>query len=161
MLPLWLRGIFGAGMRRPSRCRDRRRSLRLRIERLEDRTTPTLVAAYAFSEGTGATVADASGNGHTGTISNATWSTAGKYGDALSFNGSNALVTVPDAAALHLTTGMTLEAWVNPTTVTSAWRDVLYKGNDNFFLEATSTASAGQPSVGAIVNSAYLQSFGT
>ena len=49
------------------------------------------------------------------------------------------MVTVPDAASLHLTTGMTLEAWVNPATVTSAWRDVIYKGNDNYYLEATST----------------------
>ena len=34
---------------------------------------------------------------------------------------------------------MTLEAWVNPTTVTTAWRDVIYKGNDNYYLMATST----------------------
>ena len=32
---------------------------------------------------------------------------------------------------------MTLEAWVQPSTVTSGWRDVLYKGNDIYFLEAT------------------------
>ena len=41
----------------------------------------------------------------------------GKYGKALQFNGTSALVTIPDAASLHLTTGMTLEAWVNPSTV--------------------------------------------
>ncbi len=55
------------------------------------------------------------------------------------FNGTNALVTIPDAASLHLTSGMTLEAWVNPSTVNSAWRDVVYKGNDNYYLEGTST----------------------
>ena len=38
-----------------------------------------------------------------------------------------------------LTTAMTLAAWVKPSTVTSAWRDVIYKGNDNYYLEATST----------------------
>ena len=31
---------------------------------------------------------------------------------------------------------MTLEAWVNPSTTTSAWRDVIYKGDDNYYLEA-------------------------
>ena len=31
---------------------------------------------------------------------------------------------------------MTLEAWVNPSTASNAWRDVIYKGNDNYFLEA-------------------------
>jgi hypothetical protein len=33
---------------------------------------------------------------------------------------------------------MTLEAWVNPTVVDSSWRDVIYKANDCFYLEATS-----------------------
>ena len=80
-------------------------------------TIPGLVAAYSFNAGTGTTVTDSSGNGNNGTIANATWTTAGKYGDALVFNGTNALVNIPDAASLNLTTGMTLEAWVNPSTV--------------------------------------------
>ena len=101
-----------------------------------------LVAAYGFDEGSGTTVADASGNGNTGTITAATWAATGKYGKALQFNGSSALVTVPDAASLHLSSGMTLEAWVNPSAVNANWRDVIYKGNDNFYLEATSTNAA-------------------
>ena len=42
----------------------------------------------------------------------------GKFGKALQFNGTNARVNVPNAAALQLSTGMTLEAWVNPSAVT-------------------------------------------
>ena len=52
-------------------------------------------------------------------------------------------MTVPDSPSLRLTTGMTLEAWVFPTTVNAAWRDVIYKGNDDYYLEATS--SNGRP----------------
>jgi predicted homoserine dehydrogenase-like protein len=37
-----------------------------------------LVAVYSFAEGAGTTVADASGNNNTRTISGATWTTAGK-----------------------------------------------------------------------------------
>jgi hypothetical protein len=85
-----------------------------------------LVAAYSFNEGTGTTVADASGNGNHGTISNATWSASGKYGAALSFNGSTSRIDIPDSPSLDLTTGMTMEAWVRPTTL-SAWRTVLMK----------------------------------
>ena len=106
-------------------------------------TGPSPVAAYSFDEGSGTTVADASGNGNNGTVSNTTWTTSGKYGKALVFNGSSSLVTIPDAASLHLSSGMTLEAWVNPSTVNANWRDVIYKGNDNYYLEATSTN--GQP----------------
>ena len=122
--------------------------------------TPGLVAAYAFDEGSGTTVTDATGNGHTGTIANATWAAAGKYGAALSFNGSNAVVTIPDAASLHLSTGMTLEAWVNPSTVNANWRDVIYKGNDNFYLEATSS-NASRPDGGMIAGGSYADAYGT
>ncbi|MGH9371568.1 MAG: hypothetical protein ACRD15_08570 [Vicinamibacterales bacterium] len=50
-----------------------------------------LVAAWAFDENAGTTAADATGGGHNGTVSNATW-TAGRYGAALSFNGSSSIV---------------------------------------------------------------------
>ncbi len=80
-------------------------------------TIPGLVAAYAFDEGAGTTVTDYSGNGNTGTLSNTTWTSASKYGNALVFNGVNSMVNIPDAASLHLTSGMTLEAWVNPSAV--------------------------------------------
>ena len=131
------------------------------METLEDRTAPaTLVAAYAFNEGTGTTVNDSSGNGNNGTIANATWTTSGKYGDALVFNGTNARVNINDSASLHLTTGMTLEAWVNPSTVNSNWRDVIYKGNDNYWLEATSN-SGSKPAAGATLGSSDVDTLGT
>jgi hypothetical protein len=85
-----------------------------------------LVAAYSFEEGAGTVVGDASGNGHAGTITGATWTTAGRFGSALSFDGTNNMVSVPDAAGLHLGTGMTLAAWVYPTTL-SGWRTVILK----------------------------------
>ena len=122
--------------------------------------TTGLVAAYGFDEGSGTTVTDASGNGNTGTITNATWAATGKYGKALQFNGTNALVSIPSAASLQLSTGMTLEAWVNPSTVNSAWRDVIYKGNDNFYLEATSDHSS-HPDAGMIAGGSYADAFGT
>src|SRR5438445_3005298 len=123
-------------------------------------TIPGRVATYAFNEGTGTTVTDASGNGHTGTLVNATWTTAGKYGNALSFNGTNARVDINDAASLHLTTAMTLEAWVNPSAVSSAWRDLVYKGNDNYYLMAATDYSS-LPGGGIIAAGTYAETFGT
>jgi hypothetical protein len=92
-------------------------------------TTPPvtgLVAAYALDEGSGTAVGDRSGTGNNGTISGATWSASGKNGAALSFDGVNDLVTVPDSNSLDLTNGMTLEAWVNPT-ITGDWKTVMLK----------------------------------
>jgi hypothetical protein len=84
-----------------------------------------LVAAWGFDEGSGTTAGDATGNGHSGAIFNATWAT-GKFGGALSFNGVDAWVTVADAADLHLASGMTLEAWVRPSEV-SGFETVILK----------------------------------
>ena len=105
-----------------------------------------LVAAYSFDEGSGGTIQDSSANNNDGTISNATWTT-GRFGGALAFNGTNALVSVPSSQSLLLTTALTLEAWVRPTTVSAQWRDVIYKGNDNYFLEGTSDSSS-RPATG-------------
>ena len=85
-----------------------------------------LVAAYAFDEGSGPTVADGSGQGNAGTISGATWTTQGRFGSALVFDGVNDWVTINDAASLDLTAGLTLEAWVFPTVATG-WRTVILK----------------------------------
>ncbi|HST17662.1 MAG TPA: LamG-like jellyroll fold domain-containing protein, partial [Gaiellaceae bacterium] len=119
-----------------------------------------LVAAYAFDEGSGTTTADASGNGHTGTITNATWATTGKYGKALQFNGTNAIVSIPDAADLHLSTAMTLEAWVNPTAISPDWRDVIYKGDDNYYLMASSQPNS-RPVAGVTAGGSHGEAAGT
>src|SRR5262249_55415984 len=64
--------------------------------------TPGLVAEYAFEGGGGTTISDASGKGNSGTAASTTWAATGKYGKALSFNGTSSLVTITDAASLHL-----------------------------------------------------------
>jgi hypothetical protein len=89
---------------------------------------PGLVAAYGFEDGTGNVLTDNSGRGHPGSITGATWTTAGRFGQALTFDGINDWVTIADAADLDLTSGMTLEAWVYPTALgNGSWRNVLIK----------------------------------
>jgi fibronectin type 3 domain-containing protein len=98
-------------------------------------TAPSgLVAAYGFDEGSGATTADQSGNGNLGSLSNTVWSTAGRFNNALSFNGS-ARVNVNDSASLRLTSGMTLEAWVRPSAL-GDWRTVLLKERTGYYAYA-------------------------
>src|SRR5712691_1861156 len=85
-----------------------------------------LVAAYGFDEGKGSKVHDSSGRGNNGTTSNTGW-VAGKYGSALSFNGSSSSVTIPGSGSLDLTGAMTLEAWVQPNALGTTCRTVLFK----------------------------------
>jgi len=104
-------------------------------------TTATvgLVAAYGLNAGSGTTVSDASGANNPGTISGATWSTAGMFGtNALSFDGVNDWVTVADSNSLDMTGALTMEAWVKPTSA-NGFGTVMFKersGGDNYSLYA-------------------------
>ena len=114
--------------------------------------TTGLVAAYGFNEGAGPTVGDGSGMGNAGTVQGPVWTTAGKYGKALSFDGSNDFVTVPDSATLDPGAAMTLEAWVRPTA-SSGWRTVLLKENGTGALAYSLYSASGtnRPSAWAAV----------
>ena len=147
--------------RRESRLRS---SVGVSLECLEEKTllSTGLVAAYNFDAGSGTVLADVSGNSNNGTITNATWSTAGKFGDALSFTGKlNSWVTVPNSSSLDLTTGMTLEAWVDPSSLSSpdqGWSSAISKEHENssngisyalYAAEGTGAPPAGHILVGS------------
>jgi len=53
---------------------------------------------------------------------------------------------------------MTLEAWVNPTATLSGWKDVIYKGNDDYYLMGSGTAG-GFPVAGGIFGGTYGEAF--
>jgi hypothetical protein len=112
------------------------------------------VAAWSFKEGTGTTVTDVSGYNNTGTISGATWSTLGRYGNAMSFSGTSNLVLVNSSPSLNLTSGMTLSAWVFPTATQNNWRTIVQKETDAYFLHASSDVGALRPGAGGTFDGA-------
>ena len=66
----------------------------------------------------------------------ATWTTAGRHGNALSFNGTSNLVRVASAASLNLGSAMTLSAWARPAANQSGWRTIMQRQADAYFLAA-------------------------
>ncbi|GAB3257234.1 fibronectin type III domain-containing protein [Nocardioides dilutus] len=116
-------------------------------------TPAGLVGAWAFNEGTGTTTADASGRGNQGTLVGATWTTQGRYGGALSFDGSSSLVRVADSASLDLSTAMTLSAWIMPTANQSGWRTIMQRQTDAYFLNASYDGGALRPAGGGTFGS--------
>lgn len=75
-----------------------------------------LVGEWKFEEGSGNTVSDTSGNGNTGTVHGATWTT-GISGNGLTFDGIDDYVEIPHNPTLKNFNQLTLEAWVNINSV--------------------------------------------
>ena len=87
------------------------------------------VASYGFEEASGNVASDQWG-GNDGTVTGATRTNAGRFGRALSFDGDDDLVTVPDDTSLHLGGAMTLEAWVKPDQRRRTGARVIFKEAD-------------------------------
>ena len=105
--------------------------------------TSGLVAAYNFNEGSGSTVTDLSGHNLTGKIVGATWSTGGKYGNALSFNGKSSYVDLGNPAALQLTGSTTLEAWVKAAANPASDGQIVAKSDNASGWQLKTTTDAG------------------
>jgi hypothetical protein len=74
-----------------------------------------LVAAWNFSEGTGTSASDGSGNDNTATLINGPTWTAGQYDTGLSFNGVNNYLRVSNSPSLNIAgNALTLTMWLNP-----------------------------------------------
>ena len=58
-------------------------------------------------------------------------------------------MTVADSPSLDLTSAMTLEAWVESTGTNSSWTDVIYKGDDNYYLSGSSAPATCPPQAGS------------
>jgi hypothetical protein len=90
-----------------------------------------LVLALGFEETAGTALVDSAPGPINGVLAAGaaapTRVAVGKIGRALSFDGGDS-ASVPDGAVtkLDLSTGMTLEAWVNPTSM-NGWESVMYK----------------------------------
>ena len=102
------------------------------------RITPAagLVGAYAFDGGSETVAADASGKDNAGAITGASFTTRGRFGDALSFHDAGDLVRVPPSSSLNLKGAVTLSAWIRPTESQAGWRTILHRQTDAYFLMA-------------------------
>jgi hypothetical protein len=99
---------------------------------------------WRFDEGTGAMIADSSGNGNDGMLAGSpapSW-TAGKFGDALDFTGGG-WVQVPQNATLESQT-ISAEAWVKATSP-GIYKYILAKGSNQDYASSYGlyTASTG------------------
>lgn len=94
------------------------------------------VAGYNFNEGIGTVAADATINRNTGVLSGAEWRGAGRFGSAVTFNGTTSFVEAADIDAISLQTEATFQAWVwldaAPSEVASVFNKWNQTGDDEY-----------------------------
>ena len=120
-----------------------------------------LVAAWGFDDTAGPTATDSSGHAYNGTASNTAWTTAGKFGGALAFNGVNSWVTVADNNAFDLTNAMTLEAWIKPDSLDRLDQHHHEKRTDGLAYALYASDDTGNPPAGYISNGVDISTVGT
>jgi len=81
------------------------------------------ISWWHFNEGIGTTTKDEAGTNDFGTLNNfdgtatSGWTTSGKFGNALCFDGVDDYVSVAHQWELDIIGEITIEAWINPDTV--------------------------------------------
>ncbi|WP_338285290.1 LamG-like jellyroll fold domain-containing protein [Luteolibacter sp. LG18] len=102
-----------------------------------------LLVHLKFDETSGATAADASGNGRNGTLSNATWA-AGKTNNAVVLNGTNGYVTLPTGCVKALN-DTTISTWVKLNSVSTWSRIFDFGSGTGTYMFLTTQYDAAKP----------------
>ncbi|WP_168123243.1 DUF5695 domain-containing protein [Paenibacillus sp. HB172176] len=106
-------------------------------------TLPDLIAHYMFSESSGTTAADSSGNGKTGTLNGGASFATGQSGNAVTLNGSNGYVSMP-GSIVNGATDITIAAWVKASSL-SNWTRIfdIGSGTSNYMFLSPQPGGAG------------------
>jgi hypothetical protein len=91
-----------------------------------------LVLRYPFDTDEGGRVTDRSGGGNNGKIAGAPWTSEGKVGGAMSFNGDRQAVVVGNPARLQLQ-NLTIMAWVKRGRLDKVYQTDTDSMNAHFF----------------------------
>jgi hypothetical protein len=111
-----------------------------------------LVAAYGMEAGAGTTLLDSSPSNNTANLTDGAWTTAGRYDNAVTFNGTTSRAR--STSNVTTTTTWTMEAWVNnpgnqayETVLTAGTSRDLYLSNGvlSFYSDVISTSFGTVP----------------
>jgi hypothetical protein len=104
---------------------------------------PPLFAYYPFDQTAGPTIADASGNGHAGTLVGTGTFPAGVIGNALSLPGATGDYVALPSALLQSVTSVTITLWVNVRTDHTWQRIFDFGSSSSVYMFLTPHASTG------------------
>lgn len=93
--------------------------------------TDGLKLFYNFDADEGGVATDRSGNGNTGVVSGATWTTNGASGAAYSFDGINDYIQASDSASLDIRGALSISVWAKDVSTGAPVRALVMKHNDS------------------------------
>ncbi len=112
-----------------------------------------LVGMWRLDETSGTTASDSSGYENHGTLGDGTctpgvgtcpvWTTEGIIRDALSFDGVDDYVMVPNSSSLDITDTITIEAWAKRNADMTNWARIVAKWNSWFIYEDAGSSNIG------------------
>jgi len=95
-----------------------------------DRDSNALLGQWNFNEGSGSVANDSSGNGHDGTVQNATWiESEGRR--ALDFNGNSSTVLLPGSAFEEISDQVSIAMWTYGDTSLPSQTTAFFAHNSN------------------------------
>jgi hypothetical protein len=111
---------------------------------------PGVVTELNFNQGSGTTASDLSGNGHNGTLVNGPLWVAGKYGQAISFDGNNDYVNLSDHTdyTLNPAQSYSWSGWIrnnNFNEWSTIWSQSLSTSSHFFFYAHSSSDGEAGP----------------
>jgi Tfp pilus assembly protein PilX len=90
---------------------------------------PTPMGWWKMDDASGTTAVDSSGNGNNGTLFNgAIWTTLGKIGGALDFNGTDGYVNIANNGGFFSRVDgqeLSLSVWINPSRLGGQYQDIV------------------------------------
>ncbi len=112
-----------------------------------------------LNEASGTTFADSSGTGNNGTCTGVgcpTYGSAGKLAQAITANGTNDEIVVPDAASLDIADDLTVMGWFNATGAGTALGDI---GNATIDSLEFDTADGQTPDILQVSGDVYVVAY--
>ncbi len=105
---------------------------------------PGPVGYWNMDEGSGTTAADSSGNTNTGTLTNGPEWKIGKYGEGITFDGSNDYLDIGTGASIGPATSFTAEAWINQDTSASGVNTIFASGSNDLLNWSMDISATGK-----------------
>ncbi|MCP4262265.1 MAG: LamG domain-containing protein [Planctomycetes bacterium] len=115
--------------------------LGLILTNMANAADPDLVAHWRFDDGSGTTLADASGNGHDGTLMGDPKWVPGKFGGALEFDGDGDYVDCGSSPDFAIPVNISITCWIKVNVFDKTWQAIITTSDSSWRVHRSSSSN--------------------